>query len=58
MNDLYEMLVSAMLFCWYSYVLIHGVIMLFGARSVVEFGGAIFATWILLVLPVIIRGKW
>ena len=58
MNDLYEMLVGFLMFCWYAYVLAYGLIMLFTAESVLEFSGAIFATWILIVLPAIIRGKW
>jgi hypothetical protein len=58
MNDWYETLVGFLACCWYIYVLGYGIIMLFGARSILEVCGAIMATWILIVIPAIIRGKW
>ena len=58
MNDWWDNLTGFLAICWYIYVLVMGVVMLLGVRSLVDFVMGIFAIWVLLVLPAVIRGKW
>jgi len=58
MNDWWDTLTGFLAICWYIYVLVMGVVMLLGVRSLLDFVMGIFAIWILLVLPAVIRGRW
>ena len=58
MNDLYEILVRFAILMWCGYCIIMGFTLVFSAEEFIDIPIAIFCTWVLMILPVIIRGKW
>ena len=57
-DDWFEKASGFLVVCWWIYVLIMGVAMLFSVSSLVEFVMGLFVIWILIALPAVIRGKW
>ena len=58
MNDWYENLVEFTCACWYLYCIVMCFVLLFSIETLGEIPLVLLATWVLLVLPAIIRGKW
>jgi succinate-acetate transporter protein len=57
-NDPFETATGCLVACWWIYVLVMGIGMLFSVSSLAEFVMGVFVIWVLIALPAIIRGKW
>jgi len=59
MNDLYDMLmVNFACAMWYGYCILMFFVVVFQAEEFIDIPIALFACWVMLALPAIIRGKW
>ena len=58
MDKWYENLVNFACAMWYGYCIIMFFVVVFQAKEFIDIPIALFACWVMLALPAIIRGKW